>query len=85
MYKPDAIAALLRSMPKSYGNLVMAQMGRVGTLHETLSLLLEEKTKRNAKPYKGDSENYALYSEKKGPNPYKRPKKPNSLHFKNPN
>jgi hypothetical protein len=46
---------------------------------------LEGKTKRNAKLYKGDSENYALYSEKKGPNPYKRPKKPNSFHFKNPN
>jgi hypothetical protein len=57
----------------------------VGTLDETLSLLLEEKTKRNAKLYKGDSENYALYSGKKGPNLYKRPKKPNSFHFKNSN
>jgi hypothetical protein len=57
----------------------------VGTLDETLSLPLEEKTKRNAKLYKGDSENYALYSGKKGPNLYKRPKKPNSFHFKNSN
>jgi hypothetical protein len=63
----------------------MAQTVRVGTLHETLSLLLEEKTKRNAKLYKGISENYALYSGKKGSNPYKRPKKPNSFHFKNSN
>ncbi len=57
----------------------------MGTLHETLSLLLEEKTTRNAKLYKGDSENYALYSGKKGPNPYKRPRKPNSFHLKNSN
>lgn len=31
----------------------MAQMGRVGTLHETLSLLLEEKTKRMQNYTKG--------------------------------
>jgi hypothetical protein len=33
----------------------------MGTLHKTLSLLLEEETTRNVKLYRGDNENCALY------------------------
>jgi hypothetical protein len=33
----------------------------MGTLHKTLSLLLEEEARRNVKLYGGDNENCALY------------------------
>ncbi len=52
----EIITTLLGSMPKSYTSLIITQMDQVGTFHETLSLLLEEETKRNAKFYKGHSD-----------------------------
>jgi hypothetical protein len=58
-----ACYAHVECLPEIYAKILWKssydQTGRVGTLHETLILLLEEKPKRNAKLYKKDSENYA--------------------------
>ncbi len=82
----EIVTTLLGSMPKSYTSLVIAQMVQVGTFHETLSLLLEEETKRNANLYKGDNENSTLYGGSRRVEPsLNRPNKPNIFQFKNPN
>jgi hypothetical protein len=74
----EIVTTLLGSMPKSYMSIVIAQMGQVGTFHETLSLLLVEETKRNAKLYKGDNENSTLYGGSRRVEPsLDRPKRPN--------
>jgi len=79
----EIVTTLLGSMPKSYTSLVIAQMG---IFHETLSLLLEEETKRNAKLYKGDNENSTLYGGSRKVEPsLDRPKRPNIFQFRNPN
>ncbi len=82
----EIVTTLLGSMPKSYTSLVITHMGQVGTFHETLSLLLEEQTKRNAKLYKGDNENSTLYGGSRRVEPsLDKPKRPNIFQFKNPN
>jgi hypothetical protein len=82
----EIVATFLGSMPKPYTNLIIAQTGQVGTIHETLNFLLEEETKRNVILYKGDNENSTLYggSRRVEPN-LDRPKKPNIFQFRNPN
>jgi hypothetical protein len=57
----EEATTFLGSMPKSYENLILAQSSQVGTLHKTLSLLLEEEARRNVKLYGRDNENCALY------------------------
>jgi hypothetical protein len=82
----EIVTTLLGSMPKSYTSLIIAQMGQVGTFHETLSFLLEEETKRKAKLYKGDNENSTLYGGSRRVEPsLDRPKRPNIFQLRNPN
>jgi hypothetical protein len=84
--KVSNIEIVLGSMPKFYTNLVIAQMGQVGIFYETLNLLFEEETKKNAKMYKGDNENFTLYGGSRRVEPsLNRPKRPNIFQFRNPN
>jgi hypothetical protein len=82
----EIVTTFLGSMPKSYMSLLITQMGQVGIFHETLSVLLEEETKRNAKLYKEDNENPTLYGASKRVQPsLDRPERPNIFQFRNPN
>jgi len=53
----EATANLLGSLPTSYAGLVMAQTGQVGTLNETIQLLLEEDLRR-----KGEDTNRSSFA-----------------------
>lgn len=55
----EAAANLLGSLPTSYAGLVMAQTGRVGSLNETIKLLLEEDLRRKGEDT--DRSSSALY------------------------
>jgi hypothetical protein len=77
------LTTLLGSMPKSYTSPVIAQ---VGIFHETLRLLLEKETKRNAKLYKGDNDNSIVYGGSRKVEPsLDMPKRLKIFQFKNPN
>lgn len=57
----EEATTFLGSMHKFYENLILAQSSWVGTLHKTLSLLLEEEARRNVKLYGGDNEKIVHY------------------------